>query len=533
MYPLTTPKPKKDPLNPGIGALGATPTPAIASPTAPIARPKQTRLQQQAAGTQAAYGASVERANTAQRQASGIQIPAPIIREGRGTVSSIASPGTNAAVTALGTLGGIQRQEQTKQAGMIPTFNRQAAGLRQQAGADRAATATQGANNLLRGVGAAPIASPVAQPMPPSRAARTSSGVASPRVAFAGIDAEPAGMFRKPATVATERSTPTPVASPAAALRPGDTNTFTNSAGLTKRVPMEDVVNGSVNTQSFGGSTIASPSFNGPRVASTFGQPVTQMRDTPIQRPGQLSLNPAGNAESFNAREDREGRQKAMSGLDSQRFMLEMKANRPGRSGREAIKALGTNADQQAALASAGERLSAEAIQNRAQRDNQFGIADLQNQGENNRTQVGADVTREGQQLGYRASMAQVDAGMIARPELKQDDNGNYFNVTGNRADRVVDGEGNPVRGQLPAIANPGAITPALQYETASKQLASMLNNPPAYPEQQAAYEQSIATLRGQITSLTTGAPPGMVLVGTKGGKPVFRDQSGNFHVQE
>lgn len=539
MYPLPATKPKKDPNNPGIGTLGATPTPAIASPTPPIARPKPTPLQQQAAGTQAAYGASVGRAATAQRQAQGIQIPAPIIREGHGTVSAIAQPGTNAATTALGTLGGIQRQEADKQAAMIPTFNQQAAGLRQQADVDRAATAAQGANSLLRGVGAAPIAAPVAQPSP---AARPSAGVASPHVAFAGVDAEPAGMFRKPATSPTETGLRTPAAAPAAVLRPGDLNTFTGGNGRSVAVPaMSSPTTGSVESQSFGSSVpIARPTFTpltAAAKASTYGLPVNDPRlndqTAPIQQPGQITLNPQGNSDTFNAREDREARQKLASDLDSQRFCQELVQQHGGRQGRAATAALGDIAHEQANLAGAGERLSAEALQGRANRANTFDIASLNNQGETNRTQMGADVAREGNQLGYRQGMAQVGASLIAKPELKQDDSGNYFNVTGGKADRVVDAEGNPVRGQLPAIANPGAITPALQYETASKQLTSLLNNPPVYPEQQATYDQSVATLRGQIASLTTGAPPGMVLVGTKGGKPVYRDQSGNFHVKE
>ena len=59
-----------------------------------------TALEQQAAATQAGYGASVDRMQTAQKQATGIQIPMPIIQEGRGSFKSIARPGQDAIPVA-------------------------------------------------------------------------------------------------------------------------------------------------------------------------------------------------------------------------------------------------------------------------------------------------------------------------------------------------------------------------------------------------------------------------------------------------
>lgn len=247
---------------------------------------------------------------------------------------------------------------------------------------------------------------------------------------------------------------------------------------------------GGVNTQNFGNPVVPQGpgAIASPRVASTFGMGVNDPRlndQTPqpaaiaqppqnlprpqasafdagfagrmagnaaaIERPGanfQMAV-PNGAAyrsadqmaEQYNSREDRESRKQADGAIDTALFMAR------GKPGAEA--AIANLLETKARLNSGAEGLSQEAVQGRANRGNQFGIADLNNAGENNRAGIQADVARagqqvvrEGQQLDYGAKLAD-----IARPQLKQDANGNYINIAGNTSTTVTDAQGNPVRG--------------------------------------------------------------------------------------
>lgn len=137
--------------------------------------------------------------------------------------------------------------------------------------------------------------------------------------------------------------------------------------------------------------------------------------------------------EYYNAKEDREARQKLLSDLDSQRFRLEMIAGNPGRRGRAAIDALGDNARQRAELATAGEKLSNDAVQNRYQRQNmldntgmeQSGAMDrtrLQEQGATQRTGMQEDgaMRRTMVDANSRYQAALAGAGMRRRGEDPQ-----------------------------------------------------------------------------------------------------------------
>lgn len=439
MYPLTAPKLKKDPINPGIGTLGttATPTPSIASPTATIARPTPKPMQPPNNGA----GLGGYMMPNPLRPPPAISQPGSIAR---GTANAIAT-GADIATAPVKAIGDVLNRTAIG----VRNFGANAVGLPSVEPASVNYGATRDALDNVRQRVAAPAA--IAQPTPQPAAA-------APSVRFAGVDPAPGGMFQRPTSTASNPSQPAVISSPSPVLHPGDLNTFTGSNGRTSAVPgMSSPATGSVESQSFGTSVpIARPTFaplNAAAKASTYGLPVNDPRlndqTATIQRPGQLALNPNGNAESFNAREDRDARQKQAGDIDTQLFMLR------GKTDPESLRAMTELTQTKARLASGGEQLSADAVQGRAGRENAFGIADLVNQGDTRRTQIGADVTREGNQLGYRQGMAQVGASLIARPELKQDDSGTYFNVTGSKADRVVDSEGNPVRGQLPAIANP------------------------------------------------------------------------------
>jgi len=305
---------------------------------------------------------------------------------------------------------------------------------------------------------------------------------------------------------------------------------------------------GSVNTQNFGNPVVPQGpgAIASPRVASTFGMGVNDPRlndQTPqpaaiaqppqnlprpqasafdagfagrmagntaaIERPGanfQMAV-PNGAAyrsadqmaEQYNSREDRESRKQADGAIDTALFMAR------GKPGAEA--AIANLLETKARLNSGAEGLSQEAVQGRANRGNQFGIADLNNAGENNRAGIQADVARagqqvvrEGQQLDYGAKLAD-----IARPQLKQDINGNFINIAGNASTAVVDAAGNPVRGLQERQADTGAVGPKDALAAVNKELASLVNNPPEMGGDATAYNARIAALRAQQESYLNG----------------------------
>lgn len=400
--------------------------------------------------------------------------------------------------------------------------------------------------------GAAPAPPAVAQPL-------------FPGVRFAGVDAEPAGLFKTPANTVAKPpqggqgggSEATPATS--TTFRTGDGRTGVLPAGVSYRVnakgerefsgtgqTVADATAAMGNRAPVGVTTqsgISAPTFaplGRPQVASTYGLSVNDPRmndQAAIARP-QLGPNqtagggtlrgPDAMAEHYNSLEDREARKKLLSDLQSQRFGLELISQSPGRRGRAALEALAMNTQQQAALVGGGERLSAEATQGRASRSNAFSLAEMEQAGQNRRAGLQADVTREGQQLGYQSKLAE-----IARPRYDQDRAGNMMQISGTLARPVLDESGRVFQG--PVTKTNGEITAAMQYQALNDQLDTMMQNPPMAGDVPArtAYDQSVAALKQQIAHLTTGAPPGMTLVGSKGGKPVYRDQAGNLHVQE
>jgi hypothetical protein len=124
-------------------------------------------------------------------------------------------------------------------------------------------------------------------------------------------------------------------------------------------------------------------------------------------------------------------------------------------------------------------------------------------------------------------------AAELAKPRYDQDREGGLLAITGAIARPVIGEDGKPVQGQV-AKAN-GEITAAMQYQALNDQLDTLMQNPPMAGDDAAksAYDQRVAVLQQQIGHLTSGAPAGMTLVGSKGGKPVYRDQAGQLHVQD
>lgn len=241
---------------------------------------------------------------------------------------------------------------------------------------------------------------------------------ARPQIKFAGTDTAPDAMFKRPASAApaprtaaqldaasaaevAARNKASPASSspgvgaPEAAGGGSASGYFIGSNGVRRTVNPDGSIAGMapnavpVNRQAFGG---AAPALTRRQpVASTFGLSVNDPRMNDQVTPAALSpgtlRGPDEMAEQYNAREDREARAKLASDLDSQRFRLEMIAGNPGRRGRAALQALSQNAQQRAALAGNAERLSAEALQGRANRANTLANTGLEQQGLDRRSE--------------------------------------------------------------------------------------------------------------------------------------------------
>lgn len=250
-----------------------------------------------------------------------------------------------------------------------------------------------------------------------------------------------------------------------------------------------------------------------PNVASTFGQSVRTLPDDnqlQVRRP-QVAVRGAGEmAEYYNASADREARQKLASDLDSQRFRLEMIAGNPGRRGRAALDALGQNAQQQAALAAGGERLSAEAIQNRAQRGNMLANTGMEQAGRDRRTQFDADNRLSIAGMNDATNRAQIAAGQDKGETLTSAD-GRVFRLSGNSATLVTDADGKPITQAAPR--DPSAITPGqvldslgTELKAATDQLTAMQGiNGTATPEQLQAQQAYVQNLQQQISGVRGG----------------------------
>lgn len=281
-----------------------------------------------------------------------------------------------------------------------------------------------------------------------------------PQIKFAGTDAAPETMFKRPASAApaprtaaqldaasaaevAARTKASPASSSPGVGAPAGTGGgsasgyFIGSNGVRRNINGDGTIAGadpnavSVNRQSMGGSQALTRSQP---VASTFGLPVTdpRMNDqvAPAARPTMALRGADAMAEQYNAREDRDARAKLASNLDSERFRLEMIAGNPGRRGRAALQALSENGQQRAALAGNAERLSAEALQGRENRANTLANTGLEQQGLDRRTEQ--DI------------MLRRDALAADQSSVSQVLNGENGTVSLLRRDGTVQGVQNP-----------------------------------------------------------------------------------------
>ncbi|WP_374356460.1 hypothetical protein [Thermomonas sp.] len=446
---------------------------------------------------------------TAQRQATGIQIPAPIIKEGRGSWSSVAPPGSDAALTALKTLGGVARQEQAKQTAMIPTFQAQAAGLREQAGADRARAATLGANKLLAGVGAAPLPTPApAVARPDFSSVKTGFSTRQAPVARTASQLEQAS---RDEVVARHEANGTGATGGAIAA-PAASGYFIGGDGTRKAVNGDGSIAGSNHTVAISrpGAAVSVDQGAGvgvgPRVPSTYGLSVNDPRlddqQAAIARPTGSFRGASEMSEHYRAKESAEAIAKMSSSIDSQIFAFSLAAQRGEPA---AIKAISDLNEQKAGLLSGQAQLSEGAVQGRENRDNRLQVTGAEQAGQDRRTD--AQIRLGDRNTASAFEIAQMEDGTkrtaiaaeIARPQYTTDREGRYVSVSGNIARPVVDENGSPMLAQAERAT--GEITPALQYERANNELKALLNNPPMEADKPA-YNQQLATVRQQIASL-------------------------------
>lgn len=305
------------------------------------------------------------------------------------------------------------------------------------------------------GVSAPPIQTPAPRAgVQPAAPAAIASPSAKPRTAAELNQASQAEVAARTSTqppAGTPQGAGASQAAGGAAPKPDDPNTYTNGAGVTKRVPMPGTpaaagTIGSVQSQNFGNAAVpqAPGSIARPGVASTFGMGVNDPRlndQTPtIARPNAISgaayRGADQMAEQYNSREDREARNKVLGDIDTALFLAR------GKPGSEQVMA--DLLQTKARVAGGAEQLSAEALQNRANRVNEFGIAGLNDAGETARAGIAADTERRGQSLNFDATMAG-----IARPQYREDKDGNVFSVSGTNATAVARPDGSQLQGRV------------------------------------------------------------------------------------
>lgn len=325
----------------------------------------------------------------------------------------------------------------------------------------------------------------------------------------------PANPARRPGSQAGAGA---PSAAGTAALRPGDPNTFTGTNGVTRPVPgtMAAASNpvGSVQSQNFGNAAVPQPQAGIARpgaVASSYGLSVLDPRANDqnaasIARPSGTLRGADQMAEQYASRESREAAQKLMGDMDTDLFRLSFKAGQGGRNGRAAMEAMGAIRNQQNNIAGGLNKLAADATQGRANRDNTLANTGLEQQGAERRAMLDADVTREGQQLGFQSDLAKTAASMIQRPETVTTADGTLMRIGGDGpAQAVVDAQGNPVRG--PQAKASGQVTPQDVYNGARDELDALLKAQQGMAPDPA-QQTRIEALRQQIASMEPKAKP-------------------------
>ena len=393
------------------------------------------------AAAKSAQAASISALDKIQNQRSALIRPAAENRLGQTwgarEATAFARDGTGRALPILD-----KRLDEANS--KVESFNSQIQRLQQQSDTNRA-LASVGATPVLQqpDYGARAqnqasqqpaVAAPNSPTQPPPQRQAPSQRMTDNQASAAEVNARTA--TQSPASPPTGMGVPAGAggAAPGGFVKSKDKNgntVYTGTGAYAATGPAIAGTISSVQNQNFGNAAApqAQASIASPRVASTFGLSVNDPRindqTAPVARPQLALRGPDAMAEQYNSREDREARQKVLSDLDSQRFRLEMIAGNPGRRGRAALDALGQNAQQQAALAAGGEKLSADAVQGRASRNNVLANTGMEQAGQTQRQQMAGDVTSQGQFLDYDAKNRATNASMIEKPQYVTDRSGN------------------------------------------------------------------------------------------------------------
>lgn len=290
---------------------------------------------------------------------------------------------------------------------------------------------------------------------------------------------------------------------------------FIGSNGIRRSIAKDGTVAGvdptlvTVNRQSFGGDALpVRRSLGGRQVASTYGQPVTSMQDDAVtvrRGLGGAFRSPDSMATYNASKEDRDLRNKLLSDMDSQRFRLEMVALNPGRRGRAATAALERLNSDRAALIGGAEKASSDRMTEQERAAAGLEKTGMEEQGANRRAELDAANRFDIASMNDATNREQIAAGQITR-SLQTDAKGNLVNVTGTRAEQVLDADGNPVA--MPQAKDAGQVTPDAVLKSLDAREAAILGA--GVTTEGGVDKAALAEVRAQRAQLlgTNGAKP-------------------------
>jgi hypothetical protein len=375
---------------------------------------------------------------------------------------------------------------------------------------------------LIRPNAAPPVAAPALAPAGTTMPRTKGSVMRDGRSAAAAVAAAPAAA---PAPVPAPDTTaaPAPVPSADQTVRP---TTVLDGGGTFNGRPVADLLRNPRNPISImpsDAAPVAAPaaSVTAPTQA---GAPPTATAPVLTRR---AFRSPDAMSKFHNQREDRELVRDVASRIDSELFRNSFAVGRGSRSARMA------QAQLTGALAQlAGDGNQAASNVQIADDNNRTGraIAGANNAAE---SQIAAANNAAQEQIAEsRARSAERIADMQSESALT-DDAGNVLLRRGAVATPVATPDGKPVR------AAPTAATGQITAQDRLKALTEQLTAESASLQPNA---ERIAALQQQVDALTTGgatapsatpAPAGYTQVGTKDGKPVYRDANGKTFIGE
>lgn len=439
-------KPTKPPLT-LPDAPPATPTlanprsiiPAVSPESTALGPTKKRPLISQINAALGAFNQAGQQADALQERARQIPIPAPIIREGRGTVASTPSTGTNAAVLANQTIGahvGGLRQQQQALAPQLDTLTNQ---VRQQTAQSRAQSAQQGANTLLAGVGAPAIPTPLPRP--------NFDNVAGQMGGTVQAIGRPATPARNPASPASTVGDPAGGVPAPRTYNDGSGQAYRTGDGRMGALPAGvDVVRQKNGTNAFGATGASVAAASGQAAAQPFGSLALPTAAPLAAQPNMaVSLQRPAVADAYNTREANAAQTALASKIDSEMFRNSFAA---GRGSRSALDLQGQMLGTMAAIG--GKQLDVAASVAGGNRDavTANNVAGLEQTGLNQRALLSDTGDTNRRLLGEQGDNSR--AVLAAQTELQKpstltDSEGNLLQVTGTQASPVLGAGNKPV----------------------------------------------------------------------------------------